>query len=86
MDTHLNIEHRQQDALKGQFNLVELLAALILGSVGMFLALLGVYFDDLSFYIGGWIIIVISTVFAAAATGKAIIEFLSAYRSFREER
>ena len=86
MDTHLNIEHHQQDVLKGQFNLVELLAILILGTMGMFLALLGVYFDNLSFYIGGWIIIVISIIGAAAAAGKAIIEFLSAYRSFRKER
>ncbi len=87
MSTHLNAAHRRHEVTNNNTNsFIDVLAVLLTGGIGMFLALLGVYLDNLGFLIAGWIIIAISIAVGLTNLGKSFIEFMSSYRNYKAER
>ena len=84
---NLNAAHRQHEVTNNNNNsFIDVLAVLLIGGIGMFLALLGVYLDNLGFLIAGWTIIAISIAVGLTNLGKSFIEFLSSYRKYKAER
>ena len=84
---NLNAAHRRHEVTNNNNNsFIDVLAVLLIGGIGMFLALLGVYLDNLGFLIAGWTIIAISIAFGLTNLGKSFIEFLSSYRNYKAER
>ena len=86
MTIYTNAAHRQHEVTRESNSLFDLLAVLLTGGVGMFIALLGLYFDNLGFLIAGWIIIAISIAVGLTNLGKSFIEFLSSYRNYKDRR
>ena len=76
-DTYLNAARRQQKVIKESSSLVDLLAVLLIGGIGLFIALLGLYFDNLAFLIVGYVI-------AIASAGKAINEYIISCINLRD--
>ena len=83
MNARLSVGQFQQEVKKDDASLVEILAALILGGIGIILALLGIYLDNAPLYIAGWVIIVLSIVNAVAKAGRSIIGLISDYQDFK---
>ena len=75
MDTHLNMVHRQHDVLKDNLSLVELVAVLILGGIGMTVSLFGIEANDPIAYSLG--IGIMAVVF-----GYGLVELITAIRNF----
>ncbi len=86
MTVYTNAAHRQHEVTRESNSLFDLLAVLLTGGVGMFIALLGLYFDNLGFLIAGWIIIAISIAVGLTNLGKSFIEFLSSYRNYKDRK
>ena len=57
-------------------SLIDLLVVLLLGGIGIYIALLGLYFDNLFLYIVGLIIAIGTAIKIIAGAGKAINEFI----------
>ena len=73
----LDAAHRQHEVKNSNNNsFIDVLAVLLIGGIGMFLALLGVYLDNLGFLIAGWVIIGISIGIGLTKLGKAINEYI----------
>ena len=84
---HLNAAHRQHEVKNDNNNsFIDVLAVLLTGGVGMFVALLGLYFDNLPFLILGYVIALASAWTAVSKAGKSTIELMSAYRNYKAER
>ncbi len=87
MNTHLNAAHHQQEVTNNNNNsFIDILAVLLIGGVGMFIALLGLYFDNLPFLIVGYIIAIASAWSAISKAGKSTIEFMREYRNYKAEK
>ena len=57
MLSNLNAAHRQHKVTNNNSNsFIDILAVLLTGGVGIFIALLGLYFDDLPFLIIGMLL------------------------------
>ncbi len=83
MEAHLNIAQRRQEVPKSN-TLIDLLAVLALGGIGMFVALLGLYFDNLPLYILGLVIVIGSAIKILANAGKAINEYIISCMEVKE--
>ncbi len=87
MNTHLNAAHRQQEVTNNNNNsFIDILAVLLIGGVGIFIALLGLYFDNLPFLIVGYVIAIASAWSAISKAGKSTIEFMREYRNYKAEK
>ena len=86
MTIDTNAAHRQHEVTRESNSLIDLLAILLTGGLGMFIALLGLYFDNIGFLIAGWIIIAISIAVGLTNLGKSFIEFLSSYRNYKDHK
>ena len=72
-----NVVHRRHEVKNDNNNgFIDVLAVLLIGGIGIFLALIGVYLDNLGFLIAGWIIIAISIAIGLTNLGKAINEYI----------
>ena len=83
---YTTVAHRQQEVTSSNNSFIDVLAVLLIGGIGMFLALLGVYLDNDGFLIAGWVIIGISIGIGLTKLGKAIIELMISYRNFKANR
>ena len=93
MLSNLNAAHRQHKVTNNNGNsFIDILAVLLTGGVGIFIALLGLYFDDLPFLIIGYVIALASAWTAvskagkSAKAGKSTIELMREYRDYKAER
>ena len=76
---------------KNNNNFIDLLAVLVIGVISIAATLLGVLYDNLYIFIPAFISFIASVVRAIAIAtgsvanaGKAIIEFLSSYRNYKD--
>ena len=69
-----------QKVPKGSTSLVEILAVLILGGIGMAIALLGLYLDNPILYISGLIIVIATALIAVTKAGNAIYDFMNRFK------
>ena len=87
MLNNLNAAHRQHEVTNNNGNsFIDILAVLLTGGVGIFIALLGLYFDDLPFLIIGYVIALASSWTALFKAGKSTIELMREYRDYKAER
>ena len=75
MDTRLNMMHCQHEVLKDSLSLVELVAMLIIGGIGMTVSLFGIEANDLIAY--GLGIGIMAVIF-----GYGLVELIMAIRNF----
>ena len=83
---YTTVAHRQQEVTSSNNSFIDILAVLLIGGVGMFIALLGLYFDNLPFLILGYVIALASAWTAVSKAGKSTIELMSAYRNYKAEK
>ena len=62
-------------------SLVELLAILLIGGISIYVALLGLYFENDMLYVLGLILVIISIGTAAV---KFVFDFMNAYLDFKD--
>ena len=86
MAIYTNAAHCLHEVTRESNSLFDLLAVLVTGGISIFIALLGLYFDNLEFFIAGWIIIAISIAVGLTNLGKSFIEFLSSYRNYKDRK
>ena len=83
MLSNLNAAHRQHKVTNNNSNsFIDILAVLLTGGVGMFIALLGLCFDNLPFLIIGYVIALASAWTAVSKAGKSTIELMREYRDY----
>ena len=74
---HMNAAPRRHEVKNDNNNgFIDVLAVLLIGGIGIFLALIGVYLDNLGFLIASWVIIAISIAIGLTNLGKAINEYI----------
>ena len=87
MFANLNAVHRQHEATNNNKNsFIDILAVLLTGGVGIFIALLGLYFDNLPFLILGYVIALASAWTAVSKAGKSTIELMREYQDYKAEK
>ena len=87
MFANLNAAHRQHEVTNNNKNsFIDILAVLLTGGVGMFIALLGLYFDNLPFLILGYVIALASAWTAVSKAGKSTIELMREYQDYKAEK
>ena len=87
MFANLNAAHRHHEGTNNNKNsFIDILAVLLTGGVGMFIALLGLYFDNLPFLILGYVIALASAWTAVSKAGKSTIELMREYQDYKAEK
>ena len=80
--THISAGGFQDKVPKENTSLIEILAVLIFGGIGMFSTLLGIYIDNLVLYTVGLVVVIASAWSAITKAGKSTIEFIHSILEF----